>query len=359
MAKTPPSKSTKKATSKSPRSPIAAKVSGPVTLAEARTLAQARESKPNERKTTVIAALPAVLGAVRRKLNLERRREIQRRIRDYTAVMTIMKERGVRKPTRKAQQRAKAASFVPLQVMAEGDSWFDYPGFPISGGIIPRLEKRLGVPILNLAQAGDEVRFMLGVEQRKLLAEHLRGGCPARGPWDVLLFSGGGNDIVDNPMALWIKEWNKNIPPSEHIDQARFSSVLSVVRAAYEDLIELRNKLSPDTFLVFHAYDFAIPDGRGICSDGPWLRPTFELRNFPANTNDAFWVVQAMLKQFAAMLTQLTNYPKVTFIRSQATLEPQPSWWHNELHPSRDGFNKFADMFHSELKAQFPGRVLP
>ena len=51
-----------------------------------------------------------------------------------------------------------------------GDSWFDYPVPFFGGGIIPRLENRLGVPILNLAKAGDEVRYMLGVEERTLLS---------------------------------------------------------------------------------------------------------------------------------------------------------------------------------------------
>ena len=46
---------------------------------------------------------------------------------------------------------------------------------------------------------------MLGVEERAILTEHLTNGCPAGGPWDVLLFSGGGNDIVGNPMALWVR----------------------------------------------------------------------------------------------------------------------------------------------------------
>jgi hypothetical protein len=55
---------------------------------------------------------------------------------------------------------------VPLQIFAEADSWFDYPVPFFGGGIIPRLENRLGVPILNLAKAGDEVRCMLGVEER-------------------------------------------------------------------------------------------------------------------------------------------------------------------------------------------------
>ena len=129
--------------------------------------------------------------------------------------MEIMKRRGARRARPKNAPRPKAGepepkggSFTPLQIFAEGDSWFDYPVPFFGGGIIPRLEDRLGVPILNLAKAGDEVRYMLGVEERKLLTEQLSNGCPAGGPWDVLLFSGGGNDIVDNPMALWIKDWN-------------------------------------------------------------------------------------------------------------------------------------------------------
>ena len=136
-------------------------------------------------------------------------------------------------------------SFDPLQIFAEGDSWFDYPVPFFGGGIIPRLEDRLGVPILNLAKAGDEVRYMLGVEERATLTEHLTDGSPAGGPWDVLLFSGGGNDIVDNPMALWVKDWNPAMPPAAHIHKARFDAALALVRAGYEDLIELRNELSP------------------------------------------------------------------------------------------------------------------
>jgi hypothetical protein len=70
----------------------------------------------------------------------------------------------------------------PTQILVEGDSWFDYPVPFFGGGIIPRLEHRLGVPILNLAKAGDEVRYMLGVEERAVLVENLTNGSPARGP---------------------------------------------------------------------------------------------------------------------------------------------------------------------------------
>jgi len=197
---------------------------------------------------------------------------------------------------------------------------------------------------------------MLGVEQRQRLADSLKEGCPAGGPWDVLLFSGGGNDIVDNPMALWVRDWDPTVPPATLIHQPRFDAALALVRAGYEDLITLRDQLSPNTHLVFHGYDFAIPDGRGICHLGPWLKPTFDLRGFPTRAA-AFAVVEAMLKQFAATLATMAARPKVTFINGQGTLAPDTSAWHNELHPNRDGFDKFADLFHQTLRPLFPGRV--
>ena len=130
------------------------------------------------------------------------------------------------------------------------------------------------------------------------------------------------------------------------------------LRAGYEDLIGLRDSLSPGTHLIFHAYDFAIPDGRDVCNLGPWLKPTLDLRKFPIGSAARFEVVKAMLKQFAALLLSLASHGGVTFINGQGTLAPNPSSWHNELHPSKDGFRKFATLFHTKLKALFPARVL-
>lgn len=336
----------------------------PVTLEQARTLAAATGPKRATRRMLMAAPTVDTVGIEREKLDKQRADEREQRQREYTAIMKIMKQRGAARPETAAKGRrggpAKApkASFQPLQVMAEGDSWFDYPIPMFGGGIVKRLEKRLGVPILNMAEAGDEVRFMLGVEQRKRLIQQLMKGCPAGGPWDVMLFSGGGNDIVDNPMALWVRDFDATTTPAAQIHQPRFDAALTLVRAGYEDLITLRDQLSPDTHLVFQCYDFAIPDGRGICHHGPWLKPTFDLRKFP-NRTAGFAVVKLMLQQFAAMLQSLGGaHSKVTVINTQGTLAQQTSAWHNELHPAKPGFETFAEMFRQQLKVLFPTRVV-
>jgi hypothetical protein len=51
------------------------------------------------------------------------------------------------------------------------------------------------------------------------------------------------------------------------------------------------------------------------------------------------------------MLTSLASTASnITFINGQGTLKPQTSSWHNELHPSKPGFEEFADIFKDKLK---------
>lgn len=329
-----------------------AAATGPVTLEEARALAIARSPAAAAGLVTPTPS-PAEVGREREKLEAEQEAERRRRIREYTVTLDIMKRRGV-----KGLSAVGGAAPQPLQIFAEGDSWFDYPVPRFGGGIIKRLEKRIGVPILNLAKAGDEVRFMLGVKERQIISEQFTKGCPAGGPWEAMLFSGGGNDIVDNPMALWIRNFDPAKPPALQIHQPRLDAALAVVRAGYEDLITMRDELSPSTHLFFHAYDFAIPDGRKVCHLGPWLQPTFRLRRFPDLASGTA-VTRVMLEQFAAMVQSLVGvHQKVTFINGQGTLAPVKNSWHNELHPSKDGFNKFADLFRDRLRQVFPGRII-
>ena len=348
-----------------PRKPVAPKAPpiGPLTLEEATAIVRASRPALTAKsavKTVAPPTSPAAVGAERKELKQKQQDEIARRTQEYRDVMRLMKKRGARAGAlRKGMGGgavAKPAGFAPLQILAEGDSWFDYPVPLFGGGIIPRLQARLGVPILSLAAAGDEARYMMGVEQTRKLVKHLKAGCPAGGPWDLLLFSGGGNDIVGDQMALWISDWDPSKPAAQHLVNSRFDAALAMVRAAYENLLALRDRFSPTTHIVFHAYDYAPPNGRGICHLGPWLKPTFDLRNFPSQA-EAQIIVNSMIDQFASALAGLAKGKNVTFIRTPGTLAPVPSSWHNELHPSKDGFNRFAQLFHEQIRLLFPNRV--
>src|SRR5882762_6031086 len=110
---------------------------GPVTLEEARALAAAKQptlALRAVRKTAAPPTSPAAVGAEREKLKKEQRDERARRVREYKATMEIMKRRGARRPRPKGvkaddgEPTAKGGEFfAPLQIFAEGDSWFDYP----------------------------------------------------------------------------------------------------------------------------------------------------------------------------------------------------------------------------------------
>jgi len=322
---------------------------GPVTLAQAKALArpQIQGARLTEAKLSVSLKN---IGRQRQELHELYKRERKERTKEYTALMKIMKKRGVKGLTPLAQ---------PLQIFAEGDSWFKYPVPNFGGAIIPRLEKLIGVPIDNLAEVGDEIRIMMDGKQRKKLIDYLVKGCSAGGPWDALLFSGGGNDVV-NHLEHCIKDYDPAIPVLDHIDQGRYDKVIGLLRAGYEDLIAIRDASSPTTHLILHAYDFAIPDGRGYWPWGPWLEPVLvDTHHFPPQPRlqEKFEVIKEMLKQFAALLQSLVR-KNVTFINAQGTLSPQPSSWHNEMHPEEAGFDRFAAIFHQQLQVMFPGRVM-
>jgi len=178
--------------SPTPRKSRAAVAEAALSLDEARAIVRAAQpqAKGMARKAALTGPSPATVGKERQRLHAEQRAEDKRRTDEYKATMKLLKKHGVRRAAAKgvgaAAPKGAAAAMAPLQIFAEGDSWFDYPRF-FGGGLVPRLERRLGVPILNLAKAGDEVRYMLGVEQRRKLADTLKAGCPAGGPWEALM----------------------------------------------------------------------------------------------------------------------------------------------------------------------------
>ena len=171
---------------------------GPVTLTEARALAIA--TTPAAAAGVVKPApSPAEVGREREELERRQEEERRRRIREYTATLTIMKARGRERPGRGE----------PIADLRGRRLVVRLPGSHFSTAASSRLEKRLLAFRSSTSRRLATKCATCSVSRSASSSPSSSpDGCPAGGPWDAMLFSGGGNDIVDNPMALWIRDFD-------------------------------------------------------------------------------------------------------------------------------------------------------
>jgi hypothetical protein len=188
----------------------------------------------------------------------------------------------------------------------------------------------------------DEVRDMLTIKQRKRLIRELRSGPARRKKYDYFLFSGGGNDLVGiDRFYKWLNPYNEGMEAADCINKSTLRHALSLLEAGYREIIDIRNSYSPKTTLLFHGYDFAIPNGKGVCGKGPWLEPGLKERKIPPKLRRE--VVRLFLKEFEKLLRELAKEENVVLVETQGTLSDAE--WANELHPKNSGFKKIARLF--------------
>ena len=263
------------------------------------------------------------------------------------------RERRVRVAAYRQYLKARpAVPTTPPRVLADGDSWFDYPKILLTGGaVIDHLEDLSGVKILNTAHYGDSVQEMLGVKKRQRVEALLKD--PG---FDLLLFSGGGNDIVGDQFCLWLKP-NSGGGAASAVDERRLQEILGVVEDGYRDLIDIRDRCAPDCWIVTHAYDFPQPSNQGVCGVGPWLKPSLDYRGWN-HAADQFAIVKIVLTRFNDLLVHLEAEQKSAgknfrHVRTQGTLNPRTDWA-NEIHPNGAGFTKIAKKFSTMLNSIYP-----
>jgi lysophospholipase L1-like esterase len=293
-----------------------------------------------------------------------------------TARKVQRRARSAAKPVRAARPRrglraAPAAPVIPKRarallgpgpasgvLLAEGDSWFDYPG----KDILQLLEDRYLFDVVSVANKGDRVEDMAHSpnqyeELARQLEKLLRAGKVPR----AILLSGGGNDIAGDEFAILLNHAASGLAP---LNEDVVRGVIDVrLRAAYASIIggvtrivtEYLGKTLP---IVTHGYDYAVPDGRGFMGGfwflpGPWLEPGFRLKGH-ANLNANKAVVVSLIDSFNRMLNDVSSDPAfkhVHYVNLRDTLRRDAGYkhdWANELHPTPSGFalvtKKIADV---------------
>jgi hypothetical protein len=234
-------------------------------------------------------------------------------------------------------------------IFAEGDSWFKYP---LGHAVISQLEGLIHTPIANFAWPGAETRELLGVNEREEIEKRLKDGPEPGKKWDVLLFSGGGDDIVGDQMVLFLTRGAYDAQHPGAVLNGRFDEVLDLVMGAYRDLIALRDTLSPNTLIVGHVYDYAWATNKGACWVGPWLQPSLNYAEVPKG-DDQHRVMIAMLDRFEVELQKIkAATSNFIIVPTHGTLQTKEEWA-NELHPKDPGFKEIAEKFKTALQGRF------
>ena len=280
--------------------------------------------------------------------------------------------------------RGESQGNVPLDFLAIGDSWFEYPvnddGLPSLNQAIPPQLGKMGNPppkILNLARHGQASTAVLSWENQQKILDVLTD--PSQTPWtngktaDGILVSAGGDDIVGDQFAIYLDYHGCGL------DQARFDGILASVQASYMDLFALRDVaakkigIDPRELPIFgHCYDYGIPDGKGIMVgnvtiSGPWIKPPLDFSGY--DYSKGLEIITRAINTFYHMLHGLahdrvtlpgrhTNNFHLVDTRNTITRdEVRPTGWANEIHPFTEGFAALAHKFLARLQKSFPNRL--
>lgn len=239
-------------------------------------------------------------------------------------------------------------------IVAEGDSWFDYPLHDVLG----LLEDDFDYEVESVARMGDRIEGMAydkgqfdGLARR--LEKVIRAGRPIR----AILLSGGGNDIAGEEFVLLLNHALSSLPAlnesivSGLIDQRLRASYIALIAGIAEVCRRYLEQVPP---IIIHGYDYPIPDGRGVLGGfwllpGPWLRPGFlKKQHLGLKANTA--VMREVIDRFNRMLHEVAairEFPFVHHLDLRQTLPraPYEDYWANELHPTHEGFRRVTARF--------------
>jgi hypothetical protein len=244
-------------------------------------------------------------------------------------------------------------------LVAEGDSWFDYP----LNNVIKELEDRHGYDVESVAHRGDPIEEMAYGsgqldELTRRIEKLLRRGVTPK----AVLLSGGGNDVAGTEFGMLL---NHAKSPISGFNSSIVEGVINQrVRTAYIAILSAVTSVCSQTVgkvipILVHGYDYPVPDGRGFLGGwgflpGPWLEPGFREKGY----NDMprrVKLAHDLIERFNIMLKDLAGlepFVHVHYIDLRNTLPTgakYKEWWANELHPTEQGFRTITEKFAAKL----------
>jgi len=329
----------------------------------AKSRSKAKSATPGRRKS---AAKPAVKTADRQALAaaLHSGGAQAAQVFAYRESKRSRRAAAVKKHARAAREKVAAEAALPEGLLAgsagvlvaEGDSWFDYPFYDV----LKILDDDYGYEIQAVAHRGDPIETIAyGGGQledfARCLERVLRSGAMPK----AILLSGGGNDVAGEVFAMLI---NHRLSPSPGLNARILEGVLEQrIRLAFVTILSAvtqlcRQYLGRPVPVVVHGYDYPVPDGRGFLGGfgalpGPWFEPGFREKGY-ADLGERIDLAAQLIDRFNVMIKEMSALPEfahVHYIDLRNTLSNTPgtyrTWWGNEMHPTRRGFDAVTARF--------------
>ncbi len=242
-----------------------------------------------------------------------------------------------------------------------GDSWFQYP-LRSYGDIQTKLAAhyRTKIVFYDDSTAGRDAKQVPTMIQPRLdsVCEHMK--LVVKKPFDFILVSLGGNDVIGQDFAHHLKKksapangttfpWNAKRPQpvKDFLQLNPLKQTFDHVRAAYDGIIAMRSRFAPGSQIICHSYADVTPSDKpyqfvGIES-GPWL---FDPMNAVGLTDEDEQreVSRWLLESFENLLLDIAKRrPFMTVLKTREELPDYKGWWDNEIHPLGKGYQLLVD----------------
>jgi lysophospholipase L1-like esterase len=237
---------------------------------------------------------------------------------------------------RNRKYRRRIKNWDGVRIVAEGDSWFQYP--LILKDTIDQLidTDNFQYAIYGLSEAGDLLSNIIREDE---ISEAIDRENP-----DVLLISAGGNDMVgEGRAATLVHKFSAGREP-ENYPNDNFDAFLQELERLYRGFFCRLLADRPHLKIICHGYDNVIPQ------NGPWLGKPLGKQDITNKTLQRK-IVAEMIRRFNAVISTLAMaFPKSVYHVNLQNTVGTVSKWHDELHPKNEGYLKVAQKFDQVIK---------
>ncbi|NME68060.1 SGNH/GDSL hydrolase family protein [Flammeovirga aprica] len=248
-----------------------------------------------------------------------------------TFVLGYLNKRS-RRIRRKRYNEKMENGFNGIQIVSEGDSWFQYPIF--LEDVIDHLWENDQFGIYSLGYGGDWLSNIFAEEE---YLKAVRAIQP-----DIFLMSGGGNDLAgNNRVGTIVKTYLGSRPADDYLNDEG-EQFFREMKVLYKTIFDNVIAASPNTQIICHGYDYCIPRGQR------WLGKPLADRGITDESLQAD-IIHHLFDKFNDMQIELvSNYENVHHVDLRGTVI-ETSGWKDEIHPTSEYFGKIAEKIEAKI----------